>query len=693
MIKFGAYYGTNMVLYPEFFLDLGYNGVTHIRGVNKNTKALRNNGSGKSLLLSGISDVMMGCSPILEPNDSRAKKDLYTGGTSISVEVDGNTITKRTKGTTVSYEIPTESGSELVKIDVARNYLYEVFPISVEEFFTYVYLDSRRTFKLHMGTTTERNRVFTQLFRLDNFTELHQHFSGLLSELNYKRRELSSLVTQLHELGEPTDCSKDKALHKKAVAKLATLQQRLKDSKAAEAKARSAREHNKKVEERTKLLAKLDLVDGTGVLGLTQKAARRLEAEWVAYDNYKSKRSSIVGDIPDASEIEGLTAELAKLKRKVALGVSEVDTVAMAKELGVTLKELPDKLSHMESNIHVIRHLSQPQDECPACGGAYSSKLVSKFAKLLKSEQREYEKLDRLAKAVELYGSGITKAEYNATRSRVSEIERLLQNFERHKVVAELKCAKPDKARDYYDTTLAVATRLNSLLPYDSVIDVPEVEPFDKLVDRIDVANDFILEVKGRLLKEKFSGSQRKALQDKIDSLEAELEDYEVVKALVDAYGSKGIKTLAIADICNRLQNNLNNFSFSVFPEPIYFSIVVEPNRFDILATRNPGTEFEQTSDVRLLSGGESRSFNLLMLISILPLIPDKIRTNIVVLDEMTANMDSTTKHLVYATYIPLLQEQVPHVIVLDTGTTPIDDAREMYVVKEGNTSKLIGEE
>ena len=693
MIILGAYYGTNMVLYPDFFLDLGYEGVTHIRGINKNTKKLRNNGSGKSLLLSGICEVLVMSSPILEPNDSRAKKDLFSTSTTISLEVDGDIITKKTKGTTVSYEIPTEMGSELVKIDVARDYLWEKFPLSAEEFFTYIYLDSRRTFRLHMGTATERNKLFTRLFRLDNFSEIYAHFSARLSELNFKRRELSTLSEQLHELGEPKDCTESRALHKKAVAKLAVLQDRLRDSRANEANAKSAIEFNKRVDERAALLKNLKVVDGQGILNLVQKAAKDLDREWLGYDNYKSKLAKIDGDIPDEADIEGLKSELAVLERKVKAGVSDVDTQAMAEELGINLKKLPDEMTKVGSRIEVLRHLSQAHESCPACGGGYDPKIVAKFRKELKAAKVEYDKLDTLFKSVELYGTGISRSEYKLVLARLKEVEALLRNFNQHSVVQSLKSRKPELARNHYEVALRMAARLDAVNGYKEKVEVPEVEPFDDLSRRIDIAQDFIIKVKGELMQADYADKHRAGILAKIHSLEQELSDYDVVKALVDAYGTKGIKTLAIAEICNRLQNNLNNFSFSVLPEPIYFTIVIEPNRFDILATRNPGTEFEQTSDVRLLSGGESRAFNLLMLISILPLIPDKLRTNIVVLDEMTANMDSATKHLVYETYIPLLQEQVPHVIVLDTGTTPIDGARELYVVKEGNTSKLVGEE
>jgi ABC-type bacteriocin/lantibiotic exporter with double-glycine peptidase domain len=74
-------------------------------------------------------------------------------------------------------------------------------------------------------------------------------------------------------------------------------------------------------------------------------------------------------------------------------------------------------------------------------------------------------------------------------------------------------------------------------------------------------------------------------------------------------------------------------------------------------------------------------------------MLPEHRRVNVIILDEMTSHMDRVTKELVYERYIPILHSFVPHVIVLDTGNLPLSGARELYVQKEGGTSKLIGVE
>ena len=99
--------------------------------------------------------------------------------------------------------------------------------------------------------------------------------------------------------------------------------------------------------------------------------------------------------------------------------------------------------------------------------------------------------------------------------------------------------------------------------------------------------------------------------------------------------------------------------------EPFTFNIVVEKRDLQILATRS-----NKTSDVRYLSGSESRCFQLLCLISILSLLPSAKRTNVCILDEMDAGCDEGTTKMFYESFLPELRNIVPSVVVI----TPLQD-------------------
>ena len=129
-------------------------------------------------------------------------------------------------------------------------------------------------------------------------------------------------------------------------------------------------------------------------------------------------------------------------------------------------------------------------------------------------------------------------------------------------------------------------------------------------------------------------------LEVKVRRVTRKLKDVDLLEALVDAYGQKGLKLLVMQNISKKIEQNLNKYAHLLFPEAFTFNIVVDSNVFDIFATRSD----KRVSDIRFLSGAESRAFSLLWAISILPLIPASRRSNMIILDEFEAGLDEVTQ-------------------------------------------------
>ena len=158
------------------------------------------------------------------------------------------------------------------------------------------------------------------------------------------------------------------------------------------------------------------------------------------------------------------------------------------------------------------------------------------------------------------------------------------------------------------------------------------------------------------------------------------------MEALVDAYGQKGLKLLVMQNISKKIEQNLNKYAHLLFPEAFTFNIVVDSNVFDIFATRSD----KRVSDIRFLSGAESRAFSLLWAISILPLIPASRRSNMIILDEFEAGLDEVTRNLLINDFLPALNEIVPHIVFITPYYyEPTQDRRVVTVVKQGQISKL----
>lgn len=641
MITLGAYFGNNLVSYKAFFLDLGREGITHIRGLNRDGKD-RNNGSGKSLLLRGIPDILFCENPFL----GKTKKDLFDRDTKLTIEVGGVSIEK-SLSTSIAYSIDGES----VKQDVARECIWEQIPIDSEDFFTYVYLDALRPYPLTTGSPLDRIKILSHIFRLDGFDALYQWFGDKLSGTRQLEQKAKWLEQQLAEIPQYEDLQ---PLLKKAKARRKALQAEYDNCRDEIAQFERADEHNKKVDRRKKLKKFV----GDHKLDEVVILDKRLKKEWAAYDAFRSRKP--ITEKPNNGNID-------ELRGVVASPIGEG-----------SIHSIEHRMLQAAGKWWFYDHASNCGDECPVCGGTNKKQ----YAKKLPEAERQLQSVLIEYRAACRH-SGVDAKAHREAKSLLSKWEAYVSNKEYDAQTLSMKTDKPKHPRDYYESVIEALEEMATL-------PIKYVESGESdLPHRLEVANDFIIDLEKRIAVGEANEARRRELQTSLADIQSLLEDKHILKVLQDAYSNKGIRMNTLSDICSRLESNLNYWSWTVFPEPIHFSIEVTQTKVDILAYRSPCTEWERVSDVRQLSGGEMRAFNLLLLLSLLPLIPDSRRTNIVILDECTANMDNPTKHLVYEQYIPLLSEIVPHVIVLDTGTTPIDDALELYAVKENGTTTL----
>ena len=148
------------------------------------------------------------------------------------------------------------------------------------------------------------------------------------------------------------------------------------------------------------------------------------------------------------------------------------------------------------------------------------------------------------------------------------------------------------------------------------------------------------------------------------------------LEVLEKAYGTKGIRTYSIKQTCKKLEQNLNYYASSIFVEDYKFIIECSESGMAILVDRNDGN----ISDVRQLSGAESGAFNLLFLISLLPLIPSRRRCNFLLLDEPLAHASDNWKVLFKNSYLPLLQEVVPAIYITTPDTKEAENYRNIHL-------------
>ena len=129
-------------------------------------------------------------------------------------------------------------------------------------------------------------------------------------------------------------------------------------------------------------------------------------------------------------------------------------------------------------------------------------------------------------------------------------------------------------------------------------------------------------------------------LKGKIEGAKKHLERAQAMDALLGAYGNTGLKRSACATLANKVQENLNAISPLMFDYYTFHFDVTSKDFRILFEDKVRGASF----DVRNLSGSESRAFTILSTIALLPLLPDRYRSNLLILDEFEVNMDETLR-------------------------------------------------
>lgn len=212
------------------------------------------------------------------------------------------------------------------------------------------------------------------------------------------------------------------------------------------------------------------------------------------------------------------------------------------------------------------------------------------------------------------------------------------------------------------------------------------------LSEQINALHKSLPLLRASIIEHRKLSKQIKQLSTQIDALNKDLKDLPAYKLLHSAYSNSGLKILAVQNLTARIAQQMNQYASILFPEPIEFHFDVQGStRFDILATRKVGRKV-RCSDVKALSGAESRAFTLLLMLAVQQFVPNSRRMSFLVLDEMSSNMDPVRWELFVTEFLPLLKSVIPHVIVVtpDTEAYPHAD-RILYAVKRGSVSKLVG--
>lgn len=469
-----------------------------------------------------------------------------------------------------------------------------------------------------------------------------------------------------------------------------------------------------RADQRDRLQAKLDGVKLSSRFALLSD--RKLQR---ILDLIEKKRRS-VGDLPrKPKSVE--EPKLKKVRRLLAehddfkgLNWIKIQSEAAKRKSKAEGKVSSAKEEAAEFESHFGSHSKEA--ECPTCKTSLSSNALKSvraaFSRDLAKGKRDVQIWDRIERASQQYLDFVDAVEQ---QEKYQTAKRVLAKLDKYPVdaiaevlrlrsrISDLPSDAPvrdttgdeKKLRKRKESLLKLSSLKGQLGDFKDVDELKEAKALDpkKLKRKQEQIDEELNELLKKLPKLQSELDQvtehnkrRRKLKREYKELTEALKDLKLYEAMADAYSTAGFKHLLIKKIAQMVERNMNHYAKFLYQEQYTFELRVNTNAFDALVTRKGGL-----SDIRRMSGAESRIFSLLFALSILPFIPKERRFNFMILDEPGENLDAGMLQIFRDVLLPELAKIIPSVVVI----SPKDEfvtasTRLVTVVKQGAHSRLI---
>ena len=712
-------------------------GLSVVYGLNRTNgrKSMQANGAGKSSAFASIGEILYE-EPIVG-----LKEDTVKHGTrQVRLKLGKHTVDVVRKNTKLEILVDGKAKKFRKKPD-AQKWLKAHLPMSQTEFNTYGFLDARVPHPLVMGSSTERKKFFTEAFGLDKIDVERRLFEAELSKLKRVR-------AAYRELKAVFDADKEKALPKE---KRLSLEQKAKDYEAEleDLNRKNLRlqtiaqllafEHSAAKQVRTfadlcKNLEEFSSIYGEVERNLKDNKAKLRDARaWQDYqrdtNKYNKAHDALSNDAKKLIAKQGLK----KAMRKCSDAADELPRLTSELEAyQKALDQKPEKpkkpsedcpdqskkelRARLDSLEHRLEHaLKFKTGTCDSCG----QEVKVRDPKKLKAQIKALDGQLGLINLWDEYEDERTRykrlrAEYEKAESEIEGLEERIEKYKRYrKIGRELRdlpsapepfegrklevdvcerMVEEDRAQmellQFIEPNLETIKQLRELT--DKQRNAASVAP--KLQQRITEIHERLSKVRSRLEVNAMVCESLAKHRKRLLEMKDELINEEPLKLLVEAYADKSIKRMAVKAISKRLMDEVNKYAKLIFPEDYEFGFQWESSKLSLTVTRKyrVGKKLKiLTSDVRKLSGAESKLYTFILMLAHLSFVPQKKRSNVLILDEPTANFSADTTDA-FRKLLPLLLKVIPSIIIITPRTDErYEGAQEFTVLKEKGEARI----
>jgi len=723
------------------FKDLKFEipkGISVIYGLNRTNgrKSMQANGAGKSSAFASIGEILYE-EPIVGLKEDTVKQ----GTRGVRLMLNKKQVDVVRKNSKLEILINGKP-KEFRKKSDGREWLKRNLPISQTEFNTYGFLDARVPHPLVMGSSTERKRFFTEAFGLDKIDIERRLFEAELAKLKRVRaayKELKavfdadrekalskekrlSLEQRVREYEEELKDLNDKNTRLQVISQLMAFEQSaIKQIKAFDTLCPNLEEFSSLQEEIEKNLRdnKVKLRDAHAWADYQRDSRKYTKAIAALSDDASSliKKLGLKKAIKKCREAADELDELkSKLDRHQYLKDNEVSKPIEleGRPPKVGRKELQAQLESLE---HRLEHAQKfNTGTCDSCGQEVKVKDPKKIKAKIADVERalddwaqiaDYEEQSERYKEwrkefkplnaeIEDIKQHLTKAKLHKTIGK--ELRNLPEEpepFEGRKLEVEVceRMVEEDKQQlqllDFMQPNLDTVASLRKLT--DKQRNAAAVAP--RLQQRINDVHEKLSKLKARLEVNEMVCSSLRSHRTRLEEMKAELVHEEHLKLLVEAYSDKSMKRMAIKAVSRRLMAEVNKYAKAIFPEDYDFGFSWESSKISLTVTRKyrQGKKVKVlTSDVRKLSGAESKLYTFILVLAHLTFVPSRKRSNVLILDEPSANFSAETTES-FRKLLPILNKIIPSIVVITPRTDErYENAQEFTVLKEKGEAKIV---
>jgi DNA repair exonuclease SbcCD ATPase subunit len=719
-------------------------GISVIYGLNRaGGKASKNsNAVGKSVLTSQPAEILYD-EPIVGERGDRIKHGTralsYTNYSGHKV-----VIKRSMKGKSEKIAINVDGKDKKFRTStIAKAYIKKSFPISAEEYNTYVHLDARVPHPLVMGSSTERKRFFTSFFGLDKMDTERRLFASELSKLSRTKAAFNELRATYNKSKE--DLMSDElyaSQRKKARAyklqlkayqeefqtvqdtlrlmqyaesakdQIATLQKALSGPITTELFEQHAKDNQWELDK-----VKTDLEEAEE----WERYAKDLKAYNEEFDKLSNEAQALIEEVglnQAREQTSAAAVQYGKARSQVERWLADIEEVEadavqeLPTKVRVPTEEIGDLNVLKNAYIHQLDHAEKFQEgKCETCGQI----VKIKDPRVLKKRLQVVElKIDNYTKALEYKKAVVAKnkASFKLKTYR-RDLERAKAKKQELSALAKMNrelqdlSRKPRKPKGKKLQIVVLKRMLEELYERKALLEhmdphLETIMEFQKLTradlkkaaassglsEKMNSTQERLSKISAQLEVHLTIKTRVLEMRERLVTMKRELKDEEPLRLLVQGYQDKNIKKMAVKAISQRLMALVNKYAISVFPESYVFEFEWG-TQVSLIVHRKYGKK-TLTSDVRKLSGAESKLFTIVLVLALLSFVPSHKRSSVMILDEPSANMSKEMTESFQA-LLPVLNTLIPSIIVVTPKSDEIyEDATTFTVVKSGGVATIV---